>query len=475
MNGDERSRAVQHDTAACYRFVKATAAACKLNGGFPSYPDATRRLLTHLSKLSVFTQDFLLTFPSKNPDDPAEHRRRRQLLLTIREAWQSLHFYIQPAVDADTLSVPTELIRLLTERVRLIDGCEVLEFAAIHTDKLNYFQFPPGDFEEAVRGLGGAISAQIEFPPNLGLIALPHSQSQHLFLNGLLAHEIGHFVFSKLRCLDRLENVISEGLSNEFSPLSNIGLDPKLRGKLPGILQDWAEELFCDLFGVYLLGPSFALASVELFDLGNLLATDGTIDSTASKSHVKFQWSHPARLFRLWRQTELLDTLGWWNEISDNRSHHIQIMQECRKLRPSSFSFDSVNEPIGKQIISAFCRVFESVEAEVSRVTGNLRNNGGSDKAVDEFSRLKRTISLYLGHATVPSTLFVDKNFTYPSPVVLLNAAHLFYLGGVEDLICKSDKPDSSDIAQRSIWMERIENWTTKGLEDITMLPESGV
>jgi hypothetical protein len=55
----------------------------------------------------------------------------------------------------------------------------------------------------------------------------------------------------------------------------------------------------------------------------------------------------------------------------------------------------------------------------------------------------------------------------------VLNAAHLFYLSGIEGLMNNSDKPDPTDIMQRDIWMERVENWTTKALENIA-LPNVG-
>jgi hypothetical protein len=473
VNGDERSRALLHDTAACYRFVKSTAAACKLNGGFPSYLPPTRKLLTHIWDISVSTQDFLSTFASDCPDDPAKYRNKREQLSLIRAAWKNLHLYVQPAVDANTLNVPTELVELLTQRVRLIETCESLEFAVIHTDKLNYFQFPPGDFRQTVIDLSEIVTAKPVFSPDLGLIALPRSQSQHLFLNGLLAHEVGHCVFSKLRCLDRLEGVILVGLTEAFKPPNDVDLKADLRGQLSGVLQDWAEELFCDLFGVCLLGPSFVLASIELFDLANILAHDGTIDPKAAKSHFNFEWSHPARLFRLWRQTVLLENLGWWNEINASKSHHIRVMRDCGDLRQSSFSFEQVGTSLGSKIIDAFCRILEDVENEVARVTEKFRNEEGHTKEISEFVELRDVIGTYLCHAVVPSTLHVDDEFKNPSAIVLLNAAHLFYLSGIEDLMGNSDKSDHTKIDWRDTWMERVENWTTKALEDIS-LPNLG-
>ncbi len=57
---------------------------------------------------------------------------------------------------------------------------------------------------------------------------------------------------------------------------------------------------------------------------------------------------------------------------------------------------------------------------------------------------------------------------------MLLNAAHLFYLSGIEELMGNSGNQNYLEIEKRDIWMERVENWTTKGLEDLTMLSEAG-
>lgn len=470
MNGDDRSRTLLHDTAACYRFVKSTAAACKLSSGFPSYLEPTKKLLAHIHELSVSTQKFLSNFPSANLDNPVEHRSRRQLLTLVRSTWKGLHAYVQPAVDADTLNVPTALIGLIAKQVRLIDECEMLEFALIHTDKLNYFQFPPGDFEKNVTDLGDVVAPHLEFPPDLGLIALPHSQAQHLFLNGLLAHEIGHIVFARLDCLDRIAGAISAGFQAAFDPAAAAALSAQELKGLPEVLQDWSEELFCDLFGVYLLGPSFVLASIEFFDLSGILAADGTIDEKAARSHFKFERNHPAHLFRLWRQATLLEKLGWWEGIHKCKSHHIRLIERCLELRPSSFAFDT---RWGSEVIDAFSRTIDSIEGEVARVTKNLRNRKGRAREIAEFAKLKDLISTYLSHAIVPSTLYVGRRFKKPTGIVLLNAAHLFYLSGIEDLISKSDETDETRIDKRDIWMERVENWTTKGLEDIS-LPDDG-
>lgn len=469
MNGEELSRALLHDSSACFRFVKSTAAACELGGGFPSYLDSTRRLLEHLKELSKSTQDSLLKSPSESPDDPSEYRRKRQLLHTIREAWRSVHFYVQPAADADTLHVPTALVQMLTRRVQLLTKCESLDFAVVHTDKLNYFQFPPEDFSQAVNDLSEIVSVDSSYLSQFGLIALPHSQSRHLFLNSLLAHEIGHIVFSRLKCIDRIEAPISEGLKKAFSRLTGGGIDPFARGQLPGVLQDWAEETFCDLFGVHLIGPSFVFASIEFFDLGKLLAADGSIDERAAIPQLKFEPSHPARLFRLWRQTALLESLGWWDVIGNSPSHYVRILEGCRNLRGSEFSYETIPDPQGRMAVDAFLSTIECIETEVATVTKALKDDKGRANEINEFEELCGPVCDYLRDAIVPSTLCTDKGFRSPSAVVLLNAAHLFYLSGIGDLISKSDKPDSSNLEQRDVWMERVEDWATKALEDIAL------
>ena len=465
---------MRRDVAACYRFVKSTSAASKIAVDFPSYSESTLKLIKYIGQLSRASERFLLGFEiPTGTTDPEEYRKKRQLLKLVRSTWKKLHMYVQPAVDADSLHVPSALIELLTRRVRGIKDCESLEFAVIHTDQLNYFQFPPVNFEQHARDLADIVGAKEEFPPNLGIVASPHSQSQHLFLNSLLAHEIGHFVFAKLNCLDRIKGPISAGLEAAFAPPRDIALDALERGTYPEILQDWAEELFCDLFGVYLLGPSFVFASIELFDLGNLWSQAGGIDDVAGAESFKFESSHPARLFRLWRQTELLESLGWWEVVKKFQSHHVQIMGATLDLKTQSFRFEKVVAPRGEWIIDAFARALPAIEDEVARVTANLRTNDGRASEIDEFEHLGLEVIGYLSKAIVPSTLFVDSGFKGPPGTVMLNAAHLFYLSGIEDLLT-SEISDNLEIFRRDIWMERVENWTTKGLEDIFLPIEEG-
>lgn len=473
MSNENWEQAVRRDVAACYRFVKSTSAASKIAVDFPSYSEPTLKLIKHIGQLSRASEQFLLAFEiPTGTTDPEEYRKKRQLLNLVRSTWKRLHTYVQPAVDADTLHVPSALIELLTRRVRGIKECESLEFAVIHTDQLNYFQFPPVNFEQHARDIADIVGAKDEFPPDLGIVASPHSQSQHLFLNSLLAHEIGHFIFAKLKCLERIKEPISAGLKSAFAPPRDVALDALERGTYPEILQDWAEELFCDLFGVYLLGPSFVLASIELFDLGNIWAQRGGIDTIAGAESFKFESSHPARLFRLWRQTELLQSLGWWEAVKAHQSHHVQIMGATLDLRIESFTFEKVVAPRGKWIIDAFARALSAIEDEVARVTASLRASNGWASEIDEFKHLGPEVIRYLSKAIVPSTLFIDSDFTKPTGTVLLNAAHLFYLSRIEDLM-GSEISDNPETLRRDIWMERVENWTTKGLEDI-FLPDEG-
>ena len=469
MSGDERNQAVVHDAAACYRFVKATAAAAFTRSrGYPSYLPSTDKLLGSVRDLSSASLQFLSKFPSGIPDEPEAFRRYRGLLWLIRSTWRNLHFFVKPAVSADTLNVPTELVELLTKRVRALPGCESVEFALIHTDRLNYFHFPAGDFEQEAKSLSEIVHSEKQFPPDLGIIALPHSQSQHLFLNVLLAHEIGHYVFSRLKSIERLEKVLDAGLVSAFAPPKDVGLDASLRGSLPGVLQDWAEELFCDLFGVYLLGPTYVFASIEFFDLTSLDTQDGQIEEKASDPYFKFEWKHPAGLFRLWRQSELLERLGWWEEIRDIDSHFIKLIDASKTLHTAHFVFEKVGAPTGSNILDAFCRCLTGIEDEVFHVAKSLVDDKGKAFETKSFKDFRNLISLYLGHAVVPSTLRLNGTFETPSPIVLLNAAHLFYLSGIDGLLSKGGHV-ASDLEKRDLWMERVERWTTKALEDISM------
>jgi hypothetical protein len=79
-------------------------------------------------------------------------------------------------------------------------------------------------------------------------------------------------------------------------------------------------------------------------------------------------------------------------------------------------------------------------------------------------------VRTYLSHGVVPSTLIRERKEFSPDAVTLINAAYLFYLESLPELMKRIAGQDEQILAHRTRWAERIEMWTLKALEDLSLL-----
>jgi hypothetical protein len=232
---------LQRDAAALFSFVDSICIHCYQDSESPAYLKPSIEFFKYIRELGDATKAYLNAFPAKAPRDPPLYQGYRQKLEIIRSGWFWFHLFIKPAVDADTLNIPHTLIEALTRRLNLIRKFEETRFAIFHFDELNYLEIPVSGIKETVDRFSRVIPDPPPFPPSLGLIGIPYSQASSLYLNCLIAHEMGHFVFEELALKDGLLPEIG----SQLKEVSEASLDwSKDR------LVSWAEELFCDLFAV---------------------------------------------------------------------------------------------------------------------------------------------------------------------------------------------------------------------------------
>jgi hypothetical protein len=81
-------------------------------------------------------------------------------------------------------------------------------------------------------------------------------------------------------------------------------------------------------------------------------------------------------------------------------------------------------------------------------------------------------VRIYLSHGVVPSTLVQERKEKSPDAIALINAAYLFYLESLPELMQKIANQDENRLIHRSKWAERVEMWTLKALEDLTLLSD---
>ena len=457
------------EASALYGFVDSVSAHCSRLPQSVAFTESSARFFQHIDQLAIATKRHLAAFPADNVETATEDEfhQTRDELVTIRRVWQELHQFIKPAVDADTLNQPGALVSALLNRAKKLPGFQDADFAIFHTDSFDYLQVNPTSIRAAVRELAFIVTAK-EFPEGLGLIGIPSTQGSSLFLNCLVAHEIGEYVYAE------------KSLDNHLQPEAEVALEEVLgqeylkkskteKSSLIDTVLGWGKELFCDLFAVYLVGPCYTFAYVELFDLPNLLDKSGAIATSKVRPPIRFYSLHPSHPFRVKYQADLLKRLDWWRYLRDMDSRSVRVLEALMELDDSDFvDADDIER---KMLVQAFFKILPEIAVKLGELVGAL------DTGVHEFGQLRKHVGNYLREGIVPSTITIEdeqghSQLIIPGSIALLNCFTCFYLEHMESLMhrVKDQDPDSAE--QRVYWIRKLESWTSKALEDIALVSE---
>ena len=438
-------RDVRHDAASLYRFVDSVCLCCERRGNYPAYLEATSTFIDYVCGLGDATKKYLLSFPDKLGRAPAsDYSLTRQELFNLRISWFELHRRLKPASDADTLHVPFPLIRALVHRFREIGDFDKTRFVVIHTERLNYFQVNASSVQETADNIASVVGYK-RFDKTLGIIGIPYSQSGALFLNCLIAHEFAHYAFAEKQVATSLAPDLNAALIAAFSGVSGIsGLGPRITN----ILADWAEELFCDLFAIRVVGPCFSFAFIEIFDMANDLDASGDLYQTAAAEDAKFSFSHPADLFRLKQHVALLESIGWWDQIVGSSSHYVRLLSLAKQFPDADFKVPIQGlQSFERNMLAALHALMPAVVRAVNDIAG------GIDTGLQEYRELRPTLDQYFVLGIVPSSIPVagDQQSKCPKPLTILNVAYRFYMEKLDALIAGVDDGNPLGVKHRGI------------------------
>lgn len=137
-------------------------------------------------------------------------------------------------------------------------------------------------------------------------IIFPRSLKHFALLHPILGHEVGHAAYAVPELGAELEASVISRLVSRSSLTDLTKFEQWVRrsrseldmDELTQAAMSWPEELYCDLFGLLFMGPSYLAANNTL-----LLGTQEPSDS------------HPGSLTRCWMMNEAIKHLGW-NEVS---------------------------------------------------------------------------------------------------------------------------------------------------------------
>jgi dCTP deaminase len=460
---------VRQDAASLHRFVASISDKCEVLNGAVTYPESSERFFKYIGQLAAATKSYIQHSVDGPAASPKELLGLRDEIATLRASWGFMHQFVKPVLDADTLRLPICLLDGLRARFRQIPipMFSNTDFIFYHSAQLNYFNVKLGEFKLRAYKISGMVKGP-EFPKQLGLIGIPYSQSSSLFINCLIPHEMGHYLFGELQLAKKFRAEIESKLIHYYG--SSLRTDD--RGRLTDVMAFWVEELFCDLFAIRLVGLCFSLAFVELFDVATALDEHGACDK--ARAEMRFR-VYPPDLIRIRSQVSLLKADGWWDKLRQkkNDSDYINVLTAADKLKDDDFLFPASNAVLtpGKVddgVKTIFFDVQSMVLRELDSATGKIPNGSS------QWERTGDLIERYLENGTVPSTLVPSDGAPpiFPEPIALLNSSYRFYIQSLSALAKRVEDSDPDLIAEAVRWAERTEMWAAKAIDDLS-LPNS--
>jgi hypothetical protein len=453
---------VRHDASSLYQFVSSITDHCDTKSSAAAYLSSSERFFNYIIELGKATKEYVRNFPGSRTQ-AAQFLDLRDDIATLRSGWQFLHLFVKPALDSDTLHLPTSLIQGLIERFREIPDYADTDFAIYHTDLFNYLNVQLNVFKPIADAIAALVNGP-KFPEKLALIGIPYSQSSSVFMNCLIPHEMGHHIFGD----KALDAKFRPGIEKELQQHFGTTLTTLDRSELTTILVRWAEELFCDVFAVRLVGFCYSFAFIELFDVSKALDETGKLARSAGMTNFD---EYPPHLFRLQQQVAILKKDKWWDELKGVNSHYINLLQEVDLIKEADFTLSNFGPIDPNGIKAAYLTVVPTIFSELDSVTTGLESGLG------DWKKCCPEIENYLEHGVVPSNLLEkagELKFHVPGLVSLLNSAYKFYVELLDNLLNHIEDANLNDIKIRSYWATKVQMWTAKAIEDVNLLRHKG-
>src|SRR5438132_14249584 len=110
---------VRHDSASLYQFVCSISDLCERRNPAAAYLSSSERFFQYLVELGAATKTYIQKFPGTRTQ-ATEYLDLRNEIAVLRAGWQFLHALVKPALDSDTLHLPSALLEGLISRFRAI-------------------------------------------------------------------------------------------------------------------------------------------------------------------------------------------------------------------------------------------------------------------------------------------------------------------------------------------------------------------
>jgi hypothetical protein len=249
----------------------------------------------------------------------------------------------------------------------------------------------------------------------------------------------------------------------DFETRRAVGMNPKARFYRfsAAVWSDLVNRRFVESDGVvFQLDVEIAIAQDRDFMGAAETKPDAPGIRSCGNFKVKFQLSAPAVINEVDPRIDMVQSLD---------SQYANALEAAVSLDDSAFRCTALQaewkvDPI--PILQSFFAVLPNLELELEQSTAGLSN------CSQDWKDSAETIEKYLESGVVPSTLRKDEGAGefHPTLIALLNSAYRFYIRSMPLLMNRIANADPNEVESRIRWTRRVENWTSKAIEDVLLL-----
>jgi hypothetical protein len=272
---------------------------------------------------------------------------------------------------------------------------------------------------------------------------------------------MGHYAFEERRLEADLSFYIEAALEKHFPELMSDSDSENEVSWCRQRLWNWAEEIYCDRFAIGLIGPAYSFSYIEMFD----------VIGTATGAGVNgFNDTHPSDSCRFKEHADQLESGHWWPLLEKHGIAYANLIKELRATSEDDYVFISDERSgLDDKVLLAFrLDVKPYIAGLVVQTFQGHETVFRGQTDTECISAVQR----YLREGVVPATIVQDGQIFMSDPAILINAAYLFYLARVPELINRirqTRKERMGPVSERDKWGQSAERWTLKALEDLRL------
>lgn len=308
------------------------------------------------------------------------------------------------------------------------------------------------------------------------LFVIPYFNQGDIFVNCILAHEIGHYIeenyglWDKIKVAniitDHVENIIKQEIEKRLvkedrhNTIKKAMIRGDLLAKWGKRLRKWGKEIICDVIGLKLFGLSYFFAFVEV----SFLTRPRSLGDEAHPPNW-IRYHYMIKEIEHVIQENIKD-LVYEEENGKTMNFGLKLIELIRFIKENFSKEQEAEDAFDKDVINLIFSVdfYDLIMFQINNLFAKEKIKEYSYKEHNEEIIYLMTL---LNEYITPNELIIDKEkmITEPADIItILNAGWFFYLCKLKDHYKLFDVKEN-EFKEKAKILQRLNNLILKAVE----------